>query len=362
MHKPILNEMVRSRAPLRLGLAGGGTDVSPFCDQYGGAVLNATIHRYAYVTLRQLADGEPIIFHEADGEGQSQHPVSSELPLTGSHRLHMAAYNYAIANFNHGAAVSVEVYSHVEAPRGSGLGSSSTLVVALLKAYALLFDVHLSDYELAHAAFVVERLHAGMPGGHQDQYAAAFGGCNYMEFGAEDRVRVSRLKVESWILAELEAMILLVHTGKSRDSGDIILQQSHNVRHGDTVAIDAMLRLREDAVVMRELLAKGDFSMLFQRMLSSWSAKKAMAHSICTPSIDCIYQSALDAGALCGKISGAGGGGVILFIVDPNNHDMVKRAIHKANSDAIVLDCHFTSEGSQAWHLNWRGATSRSRS
>ena len=197
--------------------------------------------------------------------------------------------------------LSLRMSTRVDVPAGSGLGSSSTLVVAMLAAYAEWLNLPLGDYELAHTAFVIERVEAGLQGGKQDQYAAAFGGFNFMEFGENGRVLVNPLRVKDWVVSELEASLLLYFTGKSRTSADIIEEQSRNVRDKNEMALDAMHSIKEEAFRMKECLLRGDFQLLHEVLRSSWESKKRMASQITNEHIERLYACALNAGAHCAR-------------------------------------------------------------
>lgn len=342
--------MIRSRAPLRLGLAGGGTDVSPYCDRFGGAILNATIDYYAYATLEPL-DEPRVEFHSADLGEHAVYPATPALPMDGKLDLLKAIYNHIVRHYHHGRPLGLRLSTRVDVPAGSGLGSSSTLVVAVLAAFAEWLDLPWSDYELAHAAFVIERQEAGLMGGKQDQYAAAFGGFNFMEFGAEGRVLVNPLRVKDWVVSELEASMLLYFTGKSRASGEIIQEQTRNVENGNEAALAAMHAVKEESFQMKESLLRGDFAMLHRVLRSSWESKKRMASSIVNQNIQQIYDRAIAAGAQCARISGAGGGGFMLFLADPMQIDKVAEALRSLRSDGLVYRSHFTSMGVKAWRM-----------
>jgi D-glycero-alpha-D-manno-heptose-7-phosphate kinase len=342
--------VVRSRAPLRLGLAGGGTDVSPYCDRFGGAILNATIGHYAYASIEAI-DGGLVRFVSCDQGESAEYASKEQLEPDGKLDLLKFVHNHAVRRFNNGTPMSLQLTTRVDVPSGSGLGGSSTLVVAALKAYAELLNHPLDDYDLAHSAWVIEREEAGLKGGSQDQYAAAFGGFNFMEFSGKSKVLVNPLRIKDSIVSELEASLLLFYTGASRDSAAIIAEQSKNVDAGNETAIDAMHQIKQEAIRMKEALLKGDFCLLHDVLRSSWEAKKRMASRIVNERIETMYERALEAGAHCARISGAGGGGFMMFLTDPMRKDRVAEALRRCNDVGIVYGCHFTEVGAQAWRM-----------
>lgn len=338
--------IIKARAPLRLGLAGGGTDVSPYCDVHGGAVLNATIDRYAYAVLKTL--NEPRIrFIAADRQTQMEIAIDDETTQDKDHCLHLAVYNEIIDKYNDGKRIAIELTTFCDAPVGSGLGSSSTLVVVMIKAFAELLNLPLDDYAIAQMAFKVEREDCGLKGGRQDQFAATFGGFNYMEFYDNNRSVINPLRIKSSVINELESSLLLFYTGVSRESARIIEDQSNSLKAGADNALEAMHGIKEEAIMMKECLLKGDFSGYVGSMLFGWANKKKSAKTVSNPLIDSIYDSALDAGALAGKVSGAGGGGFMMFFVPTESRMDVIRTLQ--GFDGQISNCHFTKQGTQAW-------------
>ncbi len=340
--------LIRARAPLRLGLAGGGTDVSPYCDQFGGCVLNATIDRYAYAVIRMLK--EPVVrFVATDQMRDCEYPVAARYPLDGNLDLHKAVYNEIIETYNGGRPVAIELSTFCDAPAGSGLGSSSTLVVVMIKAFAEFFNLPLDDYTIAHMAFKIERIDCGLKGGRQDQYSATFGGFNFMEFYAEERAVINPLRVKNWIICELEASLVLFYTGVSRESAKIIADQSSNMERRQVDAMEAFHGIKSEAVLMKECLLKGDFGGIVASMRQGWDKKKKSASTVSNAHIDEIYDAAIAAGAQAGKVSGAGGGGFMMFFVPPDRRMDVVRTLDRYEGQ--VSNAHFTKHGTQAWKI-----------
>lgn len=340
--------IVRARAPLRLGLAGGGTDVSPYTEIHGGYVLNATIDRYAYAVIKTLDD--PVVrFVATDQQTEKVKAVSEPLVLNGKLDLHKAVYNEMIQQYNGGKAIPLELSTFCDAPAGSGLGSSSTLVVVMIRAFAELLNLPLDDHTIAQLAYKIERVDCGLQGGRQDQYSATFGGFNFMEFYADDRAVINPLRIKNWIVCELEASLLLFYTGVSRESARIIADQSANVSRGAIDAIEAMHQVKREALVMKECLLRGDFDGIVDSMRQGWESKKRSAKTISNPHIEEIYNAAISAGALSGKVSGAGGGGFMMFFVPPDKRMDVVRTLNRFEGQ--VSNCHFTKHGTQAWRV-----------
>lgn len=340
--------VIRSRAPLRLGLAGGGTDVSPYCDEFGGAILNATIGLYASATAYLGFDNQ-VCFIATDLRQEEWLTAADAFPLNDGLVLHRAVYNRIIRDFNDGRPLAVRLITRVDTPPGSGLGSSSALVVAMVEAFTKLLRLPLGEYDVARLAYEIERYDAGLNGGRQDQYAATFGGVNFMEFSGNDQVLVNPLRINPEILNEFETSLVLLFSGVSRESAKIIDQQSAAVRSSNQRSIDAMHQLKKDAVMMKEALLRGELRRVAEILGHSWNEKKALANGITNEHIECLFDVAMRAGARAGKVSGAGGGGFLMFITEPVDRDNVVRALRDAGGE--IVHCRFTSEGSTAWRV-----------
>lgn len=340
--------IVRARAPLRLGLAGGGTDVSPYCDVYGGRIMNVTIDRYAYAIVGP-GNGSQSSFHALDVGHQEVHSCDAAIPVGGPLQLLKGVYERVSRDYLDGKRPSLAVKTFSDAPPGSGLGSSSTMVVALLQAFVEYFSLPLGEYEVAQLAYDIERKDLKLAGGKQDQYAATFGGFNFMEFYADDHVIVNPLRIKDWVWAELEASLVLYFTGVSRSSADIIDQQSRNVGANNQVSIDAMHQLKEEAIQMKECILKGDLRRLETTLQAGWEAKKQTASSISNPLIERVEQVAFAHGARAAKVSGAGGGGFMMFLCDPEQRIALTRALLQQGGS--VMDFHFTQQGATSWRI-----------
>lgn len=339
---------IRSKAPLRLGLAGGGTDVSPYSDLYGGAILNATISLYAYTTITPTNDGY-IVFEIPDCGLSETFPSSEHIEPEGPFILHKGVYNRIVRDFTH-SPLSFRIATHVDAPAGSGLGTSSTLVVSLLGAFAEWLQLPLGEYDIARLAYEIERIDLKMAGGKQDQYAATFGGFNFMEFYAEDKVIVNPLRIRQHLQDELAHNLLLFYTQTSRQSTKIIESQARNVIEKKTDSIEAMHKLKEQAIRMKEAILKGELDKMGEILHFGWVYKKKMTQGITNAMLDDIYETALAAGATGGKVSGAGGGGFMSFYCPGIKRYQVERALTKFNGQAKRYE--FTQEGLQTWRTN----------
>lgn len=339
--------IIRSKAPLRLGLAGGGTDVSPFSDIYGGCILNATISLFAYCDIIPRNDNRIVMITEDRGE-RFESESMKELPLDGNLDILKAIYNRVVKDFDL-PPLSFELHTFVDAPAGSGLGTSSTLVVAVLGAFVQWLRLPLAEYDIAALAYSIERIDLRLAGGKQDQYAATFGGFNFMEFYADNKVIVNPLRIKESVMNELSRNLVLFYTSTSRSSADIIERQQKNVVANNTQSIEAMQQLKKQAVLMKEALLRNELDKIGDILNLGWEYKRQMARGISTDLFEDVYKAALNAGARGGKISGAGGGGYIFFYCP----DCVRYKVIEAlsNFGGKVRRFEFTKQGLQTWQI-----------
>lgn len=338
--------IVRARAPLRLGLAGGGTDVSPYADQYGGAILNSTISLNVYASLKPTPD-DRIKFNSIDLGHAKVFNADSRLPTDHPLALFAGVYNRIVEDYCDGKSFSFEMTTYVDVPKGSGLGTSSTICVAILGAFVEFMQLGLGEYEIANLAYEIERKDLGMAGGRQDQYAATFGGVNYMEFGQDESVIVNPLRVKSEYLSELEHNLLLYYTGTTRLSSKIIERQRKAFNKEKSSSIDAAHLLKEQSVEMKKALLTGKIDEIGNILHQGWVEKKKMAEGITNKEIEDIYRAARNAGATGGKISGAGGGGYMMIYCPDTTRYQVMNALK--NFNGYFQSYKFEKIGMTSW-------------
>jgi D-glycero-alpha-D-manno-heptose-7-phosphate kinase len=329
-----------------VSLAGGGTDLSPYCDCFGGAVFNTTIDLYAFAHLSPIEDRE-IVFKAPDISAEDRAPLAGQLPTHSGLRLHRGVYNRIIRDYRGGEPLPLRLSTTVDAPPGSGLGSSSALVVAMVEAFRSALDLPLGPYEVARLAYEIERIDLKLEGGRQDQYAAAFGGLNFIEFLPGERVVVNPLRMRDADLKELESSLVVCFTGQSRASDAIIHEQVTSMHAKNAQTMEGMHRLKADAFDMKQALLQGDLSALAAILDRSWISKKRTAASITNSRIDHLYNVAKEHGALAGKVSGAGGGGFMTFITDPENRYRLMSALEQAGGAPKPI--FVTHRGVEAW-------------
>ncbi len=332
---------IRAKAPLRISFAGGGTDVPPYPETYGGCVLNATIDSYAWGSLRPRQD-KRISIESADLDLQVEFAVGDALHMDGNLDLAKAA----LMRLEAVNSTGFDIFLQSDAPPGSGLGSSSALVVALVGLVRELRATPLSNYEVAEIAYLIERKDLQITGGLQDQYAASFGGFNFMEFG-KDHVVVNPLRVHSATINELEHNLLLCFTGKTRRSDHIIDDQTSRLLSEQRETLEGLQSQKELAVAMKNALLTNRLSQFGDLLDSAWQAKKQMSDRISNPQIDELYEAARKNGALGGKITGAGGGGYMMFYCEFERKHKVAEQLRKMG--AVTTEFAFDREGLQTW-------------
>ena len=348
--------MIRSRAPLRVSFAGGGTDLDAYSTRFGGAVLNATIDLAAHVTLRPRVGGCITLWSRDIGR---QLTVNAADPLSlddlddadrAAFQLVIGVYHHVVNHYRDGAPLAFDVCTSVDAPPGSGLGSSSTLVVALLAAFNRWLQLALDAYGLADAAVTIERHDLGLAGGRQDQYAAAFGGWNRLVFHPDGQVVVHPLRLPAEVIDELEATLLLYDTGISRHSSRIIAGQLDGLRLPAGPAVAAMHELRTQADAMTDAILTGRLNRVGALLEDGWQRKRATATGITTPLLDAVHDAAHTAGATGAKVSGAGGGGFMVLACPHDTRHDVAAALTPFGGRVHPL--RFSDEGVRTWTPN----------
>jgi D-glycero-alpha-D-manno-heptose-7-phosphate kinase len=349
----------RSRAPLRISFAGGGTDVSPYADERGGLVLNATIDKYAYATLQETETSQ-ITIHSLDYQMIQKFDLDQPLVYDGQLDLVKAAIrrlnNPGLSDETvknpvinlHGRGF--ELLLHTDAPPGSGLGSSSALVVAIIGVFSQWLHLPLTTYEIAAMAYQIERLDLGIKGGRQDQFAAAFGGFNLMEFFG-DRVIVNPLHIPSTIMHELQYSLMLFYTGGTRLSAHILDRQTEGYVQHRSQVVDAMDEVKRLTIETKNALLQGRLDLFGRLLHESWESKKKMADSITNPRIDELYNEAKRLGALGGKISGAGGGGYMFLFCPEKSQSAISERLQTMGSERVSFN--FELNGLQTWEMDY---------
>ena len=337
--------IVRAKAPMRISFAGGGTDTEAYMKAYGGRVISATINRYAYATVESIPENT-IEIVSIDFGTRLGFPLSSDIPYDGQLDLIKTAIRKLWPVERRRCGIRVTTYSDIGP--GSGLGSSSAMVVALVGALSRFTGAsYASMYEVAELAVRLERVELGIKGGWQDQYAAAFGGFNFIEFGP--KVVVNSLRISKDTLNELSYHLVLVDTGDTRNAGVISEELVKPPTERPANQIEASHRQKALAISMKEALLRGELDRFGRLLHEGWLAKREMATKITNPRIDELYECGLRVGALGGKLLGAGGGGHMLFYIDPSRRRKLKHAL--ADLGASVVDFAFDLEGLQTWQL-----------
>jgi D-glycero-alpha-D-manno-heptose-7-phosphate kinase len=335
----------RGRAPLRISFSGGGTDLSPYVNERGGLVLNATIDRHAYATLR-VRDDRTVSVRSLDFNTNLDFSIDQPPPFDGNLDLIKGCLR-RLSPDRPEDSTGLELYLETEAPPGSGLGASSALVVATIGALAEWRRLTLDKYEVARLAWEIERLDVGVPGGLQDQYAASFGGFNLIEFRNEREALVNPLRIEPRILHELEYNMLLIYTGATRTSSRIISSQIAGLAGKQPEVFEAMDRMKALTLEAKDALLTGRLANFAALLHEEWQAKKRTSEAVTTSLIDEMYADARRLGALGGKVSGAGGGGFMFLFCPFEKRPAVSDRMRELGGE--ILPMAFVTEGMQAW-------------
>jgi D-glycero-alpha-D-manno-heptose-7-phosphate kinase len=324
--------IIRSKAPLRISFAGGGTDVPPFPQLRGGVVLSATINKYAYGTLIPDNHSGVLTVQSLDYDIVAKYKTDEDYEYDGKLDLVKAAIRRILKEDDRG----IQLFLHSDAPPGSGLGSSSTLVVALIGLFKHWLRLIMTNYEIAELAYQIERIDLNIKGGLQDQYAAAFGGFNFMEF-SENSVVVNPLRIDRSNINELEYNLLLCYTGTSHMSGILDRQiQSYVDQRVDVIR--ALENLKQITIDMKSALLQGRLCDFGALMHDAWENKKQLDGDISNPNIEELYNIARQNGVLGGKITGAGGGGYLLLYCEFDKKHIVAKKLEKMGCQIVDPD------------------------
>lgn len=349
---------IRSRAPLRIGLAGGGTDLESYSNQFGGVVLNTTIGMYAYCTIIPTNDNMIRIYAD-DNHNNLETESVSYLPLQGDNLiLHRGVYNRIVKDYNGGKPLSFIMSTANDAPIGSGLGTSSTMVVAILEAFNRWLGLGLHDYDKARLAYEIEREDLRLAGGKQDQYAAVFGGFNYIEFKKDGGVIVNTLRLEKRIINELENSLLLYYSGHSRKSAEvqleltnnIIKKQNENIHSKQNTTVDALSAIKDTASIMKDDILTGDMGSFAEALRKGWENKKRTSNIVSNEELERNIEFAMSHGAEAVKVSGAGGGGFLLLYVNPVNRQKLIKAMEELPGKVYPVSLY--KYGVESWTLD----------
>jgi D-glycero-alpha-D-manno-heptose-7-phosphate kinase len=350
--------IIRSRAPLRIGLAGGGSDVSPFCDIHGGQVINAAINKYAYCSIDTSRDTNiRFISHDTRRIGyiHPEHNNLDEYRTDVALPLHSAVYDYFVQNGYLNRDRMFDLQTWTDVPYGSGLGASSAIVVAMISAFDRLLLTDFSPRRMAEIAIKIEREILRLPGGKQDQCSAVFGGrMNHLKF-ANNQFEVKRLPIPEKVISELEMSMILCYSHPFRDSETVMSEQIERVKNLDEKSIFATKKLVEYVSEMRTALINGDIGLISVIINRSYLEKAKIATKVVTSQIAKMRFDFMNGGvngnpsASAVKICGAGNGGFLLLIIDP----LYKKKIQKIRpyDGYLWMEFQFVHHGVQSWKL-----------
>ena len=331
----------RARSPVRIDLAGGWTDVPPFSAHEGGFVVNAAISRYAYATLEPNTTGEYRI-ESADYNTYFEAHSIRQMEYDGNLDLLKAAIR------RRGLDMGAHIITRSDAPPGSGTGSSASMGVTMVGIIDHMGAAELDKLQIAALANLLEIEDLGIPGGKQDQYAAALGGINFMEFKGPE-VTVERIEVSEEFMLELEKHLLLIYTGKSRLSGDLISRVMGAYERDEAGVREALLNIRQAALDMRNALLAEDLRRVGEVLDFNWENQKRLYAEMTTPKIEALFSVAEPEGLLGGKACGAGGGGCIALLCEPDREHKVRHAVEDLGGQPVEFQ--FDHQGLRVWDV-----------
>jgi D-glycero-alpha-D-manno-heptose-7-phosphate kinase len=329
--------VIRGRAPVRIDFAGGFTDVKPYCVENKGAVVNAAINRYSYVSL--WIGGDELKLTSMDYNQSISSKSLREMEYDGNLDLFKAALKRL------GLDIKGEIKARCDAPPASGLGTSASLGVCLIGVLNLIQDRRLSLYEIAELAHRLETEELGISGGRQDQYASALGGILYQEF--DEAVHTSPLRISEAMLCNLEKHLILCYTGKSRLSGDIVGSVMERYKRGDKEVKNLLDEMKAIAQETKDALLKGDVIALGKLMSENWERQKRLYQGISNEYIEHLFRVAENSGSIGGKAMGAGGGGCLLFLSAPDTEHILRRKLQEEGAE--IIDMSFSLTGLVVW-------------
>ena len=338
---PVLKQkkiFARAKSPVRVSFGGGGSDISAFFYKNKGAVINSTISIYSHATLKVRNDNK-IYLHSLDlNDNLKFNDIEELLKYEGSFSLIKCVIMAIKPDFG------FELFIHSDYPMSSGLGGSATVTAAILGCFNQFRTDKWDQYEIAELAFQAERLHLGVSGGWQDQYATVFGGLNFIEFNKDQNI-INPIRLTEEVLLELEESLVLCYTGLTHDSGNI-----HNDQKKQTNKVDVKARISSNVKLtydMRDNLLKGRLMDFGKNLHKAWMNKKSFSNKISNSALDEIYDGAIKNGAVGGKLLGAGGGGYFLFYVPPFKvHNLLKWLKNKNLNNTTFK---FENNGLKSW-------------
>ncbi len=332
--------IIRSRSPVRISFGGGGTDIPPYCFERGGCVVSATINKYSYATL-QSRDDQKIFVESVDFLKSTVFGNMSEIVYNNE----LDVLKAVIKNLNH-TGMGANIWMRSDVPPRSGLGSSAAAFAAMIGLFNhMRGEKAMTNYEIAELAYKLEREELKIGGGYQDQYATVFGGINYIEF-ASNGIKVNPIKMKKDHVLELEKHLVIAYAGERQASGDIIEAEKKGYKENKEV-FEALEKTKQIAQEIRYAIIRGDFERLGALLHESWETKKKHSALVSHQRINDIYDLARKNGAIGGKVSGAGGGGFMFFLCEPNKEHNVVAALEKIGAKPVNFTFDF--DGLQTW-------------